>query len=99
SRIVGYTVPFLSLLYPSLIVIILGTFFLDVGKYRSMLLGGILMALLFGFFDAVKEAGFTVAWMQQISSAMPLSAQGFPWIVPTIAGLAAGFLLRRSGGK
>ncbi|MDD2454552.1 MAG: branched-chain amino acid transport system II carrier protein [Synergistaceae bacterium] len=99
SRIVGYTVPFLSLLYPSLIVIILGTFFLDVGKYRSMLLGGILMALLFGFFDAAKEAGFTVAWMQQISSAMPLSAQGFPWIVPTIAGLAAGFLLRRSGGK
>lgn len=97
SRIVGYTVPFLSFLYPALIVIIFGTFFLDVARNRPMLLGGILMALLFGFFDAVKEAGFTVAWMQQITSSMPLSSQGFPWIVPTIVGLVAGFFLKKTG--
>jgi len=99
SRIVGYTVPFLSLLYPALIVIILGTFFLDVQKYHSMLLGGVFMALLFGLFDAVKEAGFTVPWMQQATAAMPLASQGFPWILPTIAGLAAGLLLGRSRKK
>jgi LIVCS family branched-chain amino acid:cation transporter len=99
SKIVGYTVPFLSLLYPALIVIILGTFFLDVRKYHAMLLGGVFMALLFGLFDAVKEAGFTVPWMQQAAAAMPLSGQGFPWIVPTLVGLAAGFLLGRMGGK
>ncbi|MDD4613765.1 MAG: branched-chain amino acid transport system II carrier protein [Synergistaceae bacterium] len=99
SRIVGYTVPFLSLLYPALIVIILGTFFLDVQKYHSMLLGGVFMALLFGLFDAVKEAGFIVPWMQQATAAMPLASQGFPWILPTIAGLAGGLLLGRSRNK
>ncbi len=92
SKIVGYTVPFLMLLYPALIVIILGTYFLDVSKYRPMLLGAILMALVFGFFDATKVAGFNVAWMQQIVAAMPLSQQGFPWVVPTLAGLMGGSL-------
>ena len=95
SRIGGYTVPFLMLLYPALIVIILGTYFLDVAKYRNMLLGGVCLALVFGFFDAVKVAGFSVPWMQKIVATMPLSQQGFQWVVPTIAGLALGFLFKR----
>lgn len=96
SRIVGYTVPFLALLYPSLIVIIFGTFFLNVAKNRTMLLGGISMALLFGFFDAVKQAGFTIPWMEGAAAAMPLSSQGFPWLIPTLAGLLAGFALQKT---
>jgi LIVCS family branched-chain amino acid:cation transporter len=99
SRIVGYTVPFLMLLYPALIVIILGTYFLDVPKFRPMLLGGVCMALLFGFFDAVKVAGFEVPWMQQVVAAMPLSQQGFPWVVPTIAGLVLGSLFMARAAK
>ncbi len=99
SRIVGYTVPFLMLLYPALIVIILGTYFLDVEKFRPMLLGGVCMALLFGFFDAVKVAGFEVSWMQQVVAAMPLSQQGFPWVVPTIAGLVLGSLFMARAAK
>ena len=95
SRIVGYTVPFLMLLYPAPIVIILGTYFLDVAKYRNMLLGGVCLALVFGLFDAVKVARFNVPWMQKIVAAMPLSQQGFQWVVPTIAGLALGFLFKR----
>lgn len=100
SRIVGYTVPFLTLLYPALIVIIIGTFFLDVKTHRSMLLGGVFMALLFGFLEAVKVAGFDVAWMQQALGSMPLNQYGFPWVLPTIAGLIAGKLLPfgHSGG-
>ena len=99
SRIVGYTVPFLMLLYPALIVIILGTYFLNVPKFRPMLLGGVSLALLFGFFDAVKVAGFEVSWMQQVVAAMPLSQQGFPWVVPTIAGLALGSLFMARAAK
>lgn len=99
SRIVGYTVPFLMLLYPALIVIILGTYFLNVQKFRPMLLGGVSMALLFGFFDAVKVAGFEVPWMQQVVAAMPLSQQGFPWIIPTIAGLVLGSLFMARATK
>jgi LIVCS family branched-chain amino acid:cation transporter len=90
SRIVGYTVPFLALLYPALIVIIFGTFFLDVKAHRPMLIGGILVALLFGCFDATKTAGFTVEWMESIVSFMPLNQQGFPWLLPTVVGLIAG---------
>lgn len=99
SRIVGYTVPFLMLLYPALIVIILGTYFLDVPKFRPMLLGGVCMAIIFGFFDAVKVAGFEVSWMQQVVAAMPLSQQGFPWVVPTIAGLVLGSLFMARAAK
>jgi LIVCS family branched-chain amino acid:cation transporter len=99
SRIVGYTVPFLMLLYPALIVIILGTYFLNVQKFRPMLLGGVCMALLFGFFDAVKVAGFEVPWMQQVVAAMPMSQQGFPWVVPTIAGLVLGSLFMAHAAK
>jgi LIVCS family branched-chain amino acid:cation transporter len=95
SRIVGYTVPFLALLYPSLIVIIFGTFFLDVRRYRPMLLGGVFMALIFGFFDATKTAGFSVEWMEAVVSMMPLQQQGFPWLLPTLIGLISGRLLFR----
>lgn len=93
SKIVGYTVPFLTLLYPALIVIIIGTFFLDVKTNRPMLLGGVFMALLFGLFEAVKVAGFDVAWMQQALGAMPLNQYGFPWLLPTIAGCVIGKFL------
>ncbi len=99
SRIVGYTVPFLALLYPALIVIIFGTFFLDVKAQRPMLVGGVLVALLFGLFDATKTAGFTVEWMESIVSVMPLGQQGFPWLLPTAVGLIAGKLFGGMTGK
>ena len=51
-----------------------------------------MVALLFGLFDATKTAGFTVEWMESVVSAMPLGQQGFPWLLPTVAGLVAGKL-------
>lgn len=94
SRIVGYTVPWLNLTYPALIVMIVGTVFADVSKARVTLAGGVIAALIFGFFDAVGVAGFRVGWMQSILKAMPLSAAGFAWFVPTIVGLVVGYVFQ-----
>ena len=44
-------------------------------------------------FEAVKVAGFDVAWMQQALGAMPLNQYGFPWLLPTIAGCVIGKFL------
>lgn len=99
DRIVAYTVPWLNLLYPSLIVIILGSYFTDATKTRYILAGGVIVALVFGFFDAVGVAGIDVPWMKAILAAMPLGDVGFPWLVPTIIGLVIGYLFQLTLGK
>lgn len=84
SRIINYTVPWLVLLYPSIVVIILSGLYAKFEKIRKTVAVGVIIALFFGLGDMLSFYGLTNNFISNIASRMPLGGQGIGWILPTI---------------
>ena len=84
SRIINYTVPWLVLLYPSIVVIILSGLVARFEKIRKAVIVGVIVALFFGLGDMLSFYGLTTNFISGIASKMPLGGQGIGWIFPTI---------------
>lgn len=84
SRIVKYTVPWLVLLYPSIIIIILSALYYKFDKIRKSVTIGVVVALFFGLGDMLCFYGITSNFITKISSQLPLGGQGLGWFLPTI---------------
>jgi len=84
SRIVKYTVPWLVLLYPSIIIIILSALYYKFDKIRKSVTVGVIVALFFGLGDMLCFYGITSNFITKISSQLPLGGQGLGWFLPTI---------------
>ena len=84
SRIVKYTVPWLVLLYPSIIIIILSALYYKFDKIRKAVTVGVIVALFFGLGDMLCFYGITSNFITKISSGLPLGGQGLGWFLPTI---------------
>ena len=84
SRIVKYTVPWLVLLYPSIIVLILSGLYYKFEKIRKAVAVGVITALFFGLGDMLSFYGLTTNFITRLSSKLPLGGQGIGWILPTI---------------
>lgn len=95
SKIVRLTVPWLFLIYPALIVIILGTLVGPLHKTRGALVGGVIMALIVGAIDALQVAGFNITVIGSIQKMLPFSTSGFGWITPTVIGIIIGAVIYR----
>jgi LIVCS family branched-chain amino acid:cation transporter len=83
SRIINYTVPWLVLLYPSIVVIILSGLYAKFEKFKKTVAVGIIVALFFGLGDMLSFYGMTNNFISNIASKMPLGGQGIGWIIPT----------------
>jgi len=84
SRIVKYTVPWLVLLYPSIIIIILSALYYKFDKIRKAVTIGVIVALFFGLGDMLSFYGLTSNFITKISSGLPLGGQGLGWVLPTV---------------
>ena len=84
SRIINYTVPWLVLLYPSIVVIILSGLYYKFEKIRKAVVVGVITALFFGLGDMLAFYGITGNFITQLASKLPLGGQGVGWILPTI---------------
>ncbi|MEA1940182.1 MAG: branched-chain amino acid transport system II carrier protein [Candidatus Caldatribacteriota bacterium] len=84
SKIVKYTVPWLVLLYPSIIVIILSALYYKFDKIRKSVTIGVIIALFFGLGDMLSFYGLTSNFITKFSSQLPLGEQGLGWFLPTI---------------
>jgi LIVCS family branched-chain amino acid:cation transporter len=84
SRIINYTVPWLVLLYPSIVVIILTGLYAKFEKIKKTVVVGIIVAIFFGLGDMLSFYGLTNNFISNIASKMPLGGQGIGWIIPTI---------------
>ncbi len=84
SRIINYTVPWLVLIYPSIVVIILSGLYAKFEKFKKTVAVGIIVALFFGLGDMLSFYGMTNNFISNIASKMPLGGQGIGWIIPTI---------------
>lgn len=88
SRIVGYTVPWLMLIYPAMVVLLFTSLVRDFGRVKLAARAGIITAIIFSLGDFLSGLGFAGNPFSVLNGAMPLGAQGFAWLVPSLAVMA-----------
>jgi len=84
SKIVKYTVPWLVLLYPSIVVIILSALYYQFDRIKNSVTAGVIVALIFGLGDMLSFYGLTSNVITQFAFRLPLGKQGLGWILPTL---------------
>jgi len=84
SKIIKYTVPWLVLLYPSIVVLILSALYYQFDKIKKAVTIGVIVALFFGLGDMLSFYGLTSNIITKIASQLPLGGQGLGWFLPTI---------------
>lgn len=99
GAIVTYAMPIFTALYPvAIVLVILGTFRKFVpnsGSYQ----GAILLTFIVSLFETIGSLGFTIPFLTDIIMKLPLSTDGFSWLVPAIVGFIAGSILYKFWGK
>jgi LIVCS family branched-chain amino acid:cation transporter len=93
SKIVRWTVPWLFLTYPALIVIIIFVNLLEWRKFRTVIAGGVIGAILFGIPDTLIQAGLGGKAMPAFVSYLPFGGAGLGWVIPSVVGLVLGGLI------
>lgn len=94
SRIVRYTIPWLMLIYPSVVVLILvslsRSFF---ERFRPAITAAVVTALVFSVGDFLSGLGFPKNPVSGIVSRLPLGRQSFGWLIPTAVVMAVALLI------
>lgn len=99
EKIIGYTFPWLMLVYPALVVLLLGSLYGNYEKIKTAIGAGIITAILFSIGDFLAGIGFPGnALMAQVSK-LPLGNQGMGWVVPTVLVIAVVQLISMAKGK
>jgi len=86
NKIVQIAVPFLVLVYPVAIILILLTIFGGRKIHRKVYTGAVIGALAISVFDALTNAGLPIAFANDLIAYIPLAQDGFPWIIPAFIG-------------
>jgi len=84
SKVVGYTVPWLMLIYPALIVILVMSLFSNFNKVKFATQIGVITAIIFSIGDFLSSLGFENNPFTKINLLLPLGKQGLAWLVPTV---------------
>ena len=92
SRIVNYTVPWLVLLYPSIIVIIITALYRKFDEIRIPVVVGVVAALIFGLGDMLAFYGTKDNPISMFATSLPLGNQGLGWMLPSFALIALVYL-------
>lgn len=84
SRIVGYTTPWLMLVYPALVVLLLSGIYNKFQRIKIASAAGIIAAILFSIGDFLSGLGFPGNILSAQIAKLPLGTVGMGWVVPTI---------------
>jgi LIVCS family branched-chain amino acid:cation transporter len=87
GKIIGYTVPWLMLIYPALIVVLIMSLFPQFEKVKLAAQAGVIVAILFSIGDFLVGLGFAGNPFTQMNALMPLGKQGMAWLVPAIVAI------------
>jgi len=103
SRIVRYTIPWLMLIYPSVVVLILVSLsrpFFE--RFKPAITAAVITALVFAIGDFLSGLGFPKNPASAMVSQLPLGRQGFGWLIPTVVVMAVAMIITlavRGGGR
>ena len=99
GAIVTYAMPIFTALYPvAIVLVILGTFRNFVpnpGSYQ----GAILLTFIVSLLETAGSLGLTIPILTEFIAKLPLSSNGFSWLVPAIIGFIVGSILYKVVGK
>lgn len=99
GAIVTYAMPIFTALYPvAIVLVILGTFRNFVpnsGSYQ----GAILLTFIVSLFETAGSLGLKIPILTDFIAKLPLSSDGFSWLVPAILGFIVGSILYKVVGK
>ena len=85
TKLIAFSVPVLSAIYPPAIVVIMMSFFWKYWNKPSVVVSSVTaVAFLFGIIEALKAAGFTEQLPQFINN-LPLNEQNLAWLLPSLA--------------
>lgn len=84
SKVVGYTVPWLMLIYPALVVILIMGLFSKFEKVKLATQVGVIVAIICSIGDFLPGFGFGNNIFTKMNSLLPLGKQGMAWLLPTI---------------
>ena len=93
SKVVGYTVPWLMLIYPALVVILIMNIFSNFEQVKLATQIGTIVAILFSIGDFLPGVGFGNNFFTRMNSSLPLGNQGLAWLVPTVIAVIAGLIV------
>jgi LIVCS family branched-chain amino acid:cation transporter len=83
GKIVGYTVPWLMLVYPAIIVLLVGNLF-DFGKFKPALQAGMVTAIVLSIGDFLSGMGMEGNFFSTMTAKLPLGGQGLGWFIPAV---------------
>lgn len=99
ENIVNYAMPIFLALYPvAIVLVLLGTFRTYIpnpGSYQ----GAILFTFIVSFFETVGSLGLKIPVISDLIIKLPLSSDGFSWLVPAIVGFIVGTLIHTFKGQ
>jgi len=85
SRIVRFTIPWLMLIYPSIVVLIIASLSTRFDSYKKVIASGVITALIFSTGDFLTGVGFADNFVSRNVALLPLGKINFGWLVPTLA--------------
>jgi LIVCS family branched-chain amino acid:cation transporter len=95
TKLIAFSVPVLSAIYPPAIVVIMMSFFWKHWNKPSVVVSSVTaVAFLFGIIEALKAAGFTEQLPQFINN-LPLNEQNLAWLLPSLAVLVIAIAVDR----
>ncbi|RSN84326.1 branched-chain amino acid transport system II carrier protein [Acinetobacter baumannii] len=96
TKLIAFSVPVLSAIYPPAIVVIMLSFFWKRWNNPSIVVGSVTaIAFLFGIVEAIKAAGFT-AQLPAFIQHLPLNEQNLAWLLPSLAVLVIAIVIDRA---
>lgn len=84
SKVVGYTTPWLMLVYPALLILLIGSLYQNYNRIKSGIAVAIITAIIFSIGYFLAGLGFPENIVNTQVSKLPLGTQGLGWIVPAI---------------
>lgn len=84
SKIVGYTTPWLMLVYPALLILLVGSLYQNFDKIKKGVAASIIIAVLFSIGYFLTGLGFPENPVSSLVIKLPLGAEGLGWILPSI---------------
>ncbi|ENW05112.1 branched-chain amino acid transport system II carrier protein [Acinetobacter beijerinckii ANC 3835] len=95
TKLIAFSVPVLSAIYPPAIVVIMLSFFWKHWNKPSIIVGSVTsIAFLFGIIEAIKAAGFSNKLPSFINH-LPLNEQNLAWLLPSMIVLVITIIIDR----
>ncbi|WP_227935379.1 branched-chain amino acid transport system II carrier protein [Alkalihalobacillus deserti] len=99
GKIINYAMPIFLALYPVAIVLVLlgvcRAFIPNAGSYR----GAILLTFIVSLTETLGVIGLEIPGALKVISMIPLSADGFAWLLPAIVGFIVGTIIHKQVTK